>query len=256
MVGRRAYSAMRNPAHQVLLSSHTKLVSMRCFCPGDSSPTAFVLPCAFTFRTNDRLQHFFCLGSQLSGSDSYSEQPTGVFPTPRKETSPTGAMPVRRRRGGRERGFGGRPPSIRFSRAASPALPRHLGKKQAQPERCRSAGVAEGGSGDSGAGPRASVSQEQPHRRSPDTSGRNKPNRSDAGLPASRRAGAGVRGLSPRAAVSGERPGNSLDPCTGSLLLRLHPRSRNDPAGKPSTAHRLRTRRSPTKRRGVCRRPD
>ncbi len=36
----------------------------------------------------------------------------------------------------------------------------------------------------------------------PDTSGRNKPNRSDAGLPASRRAGVGVRGQSPRVAVS------------------------------------------------------
>ena len=73
--------------------------------------------------------------------------------------SPTGAMPVRRRRGGREGGFGGRAPeSICFLRAASRAFPRHLRKKQAQPERCRSAGVAEGGRGVRGQSPRASVS--------------------------------------------------------------------------------------------------
>ncbi len=40
-----------------------------------------------------------------------------------------------------------------FVRAASRAFPRHLGKKRAKPERCRSAGVAEGGSGGSGAEP-------------------------------------------------------------------------------------------------------
>ncbi len=52
---------------------------------------------------------------------------------------------------------------------------------------------------------RKALSSEQPDGRSPDTSERNEPNRSDAGPPASRRAGVGVRGQSPRASVSRER---------------------------------------------------
>ena len=144
---------------------------------------------------------------QSSRASVSRKRPQGAgAPTPQEKTSPTGAMPVRRRRGGRERGFGGRAPEHLFLESDRKGrAPRHLRKKPAQPERCRSAGVAEGGSGGSGAElPSICFSRAAARGGHPDTSGENKPNRSDAGPPASRRAGAGVRGQSPRASVSRE----------------------------------------------------
>ncbi len=122
-----------------------------------------------------------------------------VTPTPREEASPTGAMPVCRRRGGREWGFGGKAPEhLLLESGGTGRSPRHLGKKQAQPERCRSAGVAEGGSGGSGAKPPSICFLRAAARGGrPDTSGRSKPNRSDAGPPASRRAEWGFGGKAP-----------------------------------------------------------
>ncbi len=145
------------------------------------------------------------IGMERSGGSGarIASSLTGILPSPPEETSPTGAMPVRRRRGGRERGFGGRAPeSICFLRAAArggrPDTSGGNSPTGAMPVRRRRGGREWGFAGKAPA-PLFLGAAARGGR--PDTSGGNKPNRSDAGPPASRRAGVGVRGQSPRAAV-------------------------------------------------------
>ncbi len=129
----------------------------------------------------------------------------GGRPDTSGRNSPTGAMPVRRRRGGRERGFGGRAPEHLFLESGRTGrAPRHLRKKQPNRSDAGPPASRRAGAGSGAEPPSICFSRAAARGGRPDTSGRNQPNRSDAGPPASRRAGAGS-GANPRASASRER---------------------------------------------------